>query len=158
MEIENSEPIETTNSGEGIPLCTYHYGMIYRHMNPSHMKCKTCSKHISDITNRRSIPEPSAIEAFLSANMDCHDPISPHDRVCFTCHKSYRVVIKRLKGTVQSTDTELKTTIDKIEGDLPPSQSDTTTFDGALSYVSSLSAKHVGKALLRQTALLLLEV
>ena len=158
MELENSEPIETTNSGEGIPLCTYHYGMIYRHINPSHMKCKTCSKHISDITNSRPIPEPSAIEAFLSANMDCRDPISPHDRVCFTCHKSYRVVIKHLKGTVQSTDTELKTIIDKIEGDLPPSQSDITTFDGALSYVSSLSAIHVGKALLRQTALLLPEV
>ena len=113
MDKENSEPIETASSNEGIPLCTYHYGILYRHLNPSHLKCKTCSKHISDITKSQAVPEPGMIGAFLSENTDSNESISSNDRVCFTCYKSHLLLLKHLKGSVKSTDSDLKTLIDK---------------------------------------------
>ena len=57
MDTPNPEPFETASSNEGIPLCIYHYGVLYRHLNPSHLECVTCSKQIADIT----VPEPSVI-------------------------------------------------------------------------------------------------
>jgi len=113
MDKENSEPIETASSNEGIPLCTYHYGILYRHLNPSHLKCKTCSKHISDITKSQAVPEPGMIGAFLSENTDSNESISSNDRVCFTCYKSHLLLLKHLKGSVKSTDSDLKTSIVK---------------------------------------------
>ena len=159
MDKENPEPIETASSNEGIPLCTYHYGILYWHLNPSHLKCKKYSKHISDITKSRAVPEPGMIGAFLSENTDSNESISSNDRVCFTCYKSHLLLLKHLKGSVKSTDSDLKTLIDKIEANLPTlSTQFVTTYDDALSYVSSFSAIHVGKALLKKTALLLPQV
>lgn len=113
IETENSKPTEAKDPGEGIPLCTYHYGVLYRHLNPCHLKCKTCNKPISDHTKSRPIPEPSAIQSFLSANTDFNDHISAQDRVCFTCYKSHLFIIKHLKGSVQSADADFTTLIDK---------------------------------------------
>ncbi|XP_064384664.1 uncharacterized protein LOC135333611 [Halichondria panicea] len=155
----NIERIETPRGTDGIPLCTYHYGVLYRKLNPSHLKCKTCSKHISDFTKSRVVSEPDIIEAFLSENTvtSSNESISSSDRVCFTCYKSHLYLLKRLKGSVKSTDSDLQLLLDKIESDIPI-LSNVRTSDEVLSYVSSLSAIHVGKAILKQTALLLPEV
>ena len=60
---------------------------------------------------------------------------------------SHLSTLRHIKGLVQSTNAELKT-----------SPSHLITFDDALEYVSSSLAIYVGKALLKQTALLLPEV
>ena len=127
---------------------------IFDHLNPSHLKCVTCSKQIADITKSRAVPEPSVIWEFLSQNNDSSENISTDGRVCFTCYKSHLLLVKHLKGSVISTDADLKTLIHKIEASLP-ALSTVTTYADALSYVSSLLATYVGKALLNQTALLL---
>jgi len=97
MDKENSEPIETASSNEGIPLCIYHYGILYRHLNPSHLKCKTCSKHISDITKSRAVPEPVMIGAFLSENTDSNESISSYhslpERPQFCCNRTSDITV-----------------------------------------------------------------
>ena len=57
-EIENS-------TDDGIPVCHKHYKQLYRFINPSHIFCRTCGKHISDLTNSRGIPEASILQIFL---------------------------------------------------------------------------------------------
>ena len=94
---------------------------------------------------------------YLTQNNDSGENISTDGRVCFTCYKSHLFLVKHLKGSVKSKDTDLKTLIHKIEASLP-ALSTVTTYADALSYVSSLLATYVGKALLNQTALLLPEV
>ena len=79
------ENLEGTEPCEGIPLCMYHYGKLYRQLNPSHLKCTTCSKSI-DPTKSRPIPEPALIQNFLSANTDFTGKISSVDRVCYACY------------------------------------------------------------------------
>ena len=94
---------------------------------------------------------------FLSQNNDSSENISTDGRVCFTCYKSHLFLVKHLKGSVKSSDADLKTLIHKIEASLP-ALSTVITYADVLTYVSSLLATYVGKALLNQTALLLPEV
>ena len=130
-------------------MCVYHYGVWYRHLNPSHLKCKACNKHIPDVTKGRTIPEPQLIQNFLSANNDFHDLVSSHDRICYTCYTSYLILIEHIMNSVQSIDADLTALIDKLKSNLP-STSDIKTPEVILSYASSLSAIKVGDAVLKK--------
>ena len=141
---------------EGTPLCTYHYGAWYRHVNPSHLKCTTCSKSITE-PKSRPFPEPTLLQTFLRANTDYSKDLCPQDRVCCACYRSHLFTIKHLKNLVKSTDSDLRALIDKLKQDLPVI-SDVLNFDSALQYVTSTSAIWLGEALLKQTAMLLPQV
>ena len=153
-ENENTEDL----SSEGTPLCTYHYGAWYRHLHPSHLKCKTCTKNI-EATKSRPIPEPGMIQNFLAENAKFSGENFPEDRVCYACYRSHLFVIKHLQNSTQSTDSDLAILLDKIKGEIP-ALSEVHTFDSALLYVSSMCAIaiHVGEALLKQTAVLLPQI
>ena len=141
---------------EGTPLCTYHYGAWYRHVNPSHLKCTTCSKSITE-PKSRPFPEPTLLQTFLRENTDYSKDLCPQDRVCCACYRSHLFTIKHLKNLVKSTDSDLRALIDKLKQDLPVI-SDVLKFDSALQYVTSTSAIWLGEALLKQTAMLLPQV
>ena len=67
------------------------------------------------------------------------------DYVIGTCYKSYLIIIKHLKKMVNSTDTDLHALLEEINKGL----SDLHTFNSALHYASSVSAIHLGEALLK---------
>ena len=52
------------------PLCSEHYGILYRQLNPTSQNCRTCSKVINDTSKSRKCPNPSLIQQFLSDNQD----------------------------------------------------------------------------------------
>lgn len=76
---ENSLPMhvstEIESELEGTPLCAHHYSAWYRHVNPSHLKCTTCSKNATEAKSQ-PFPEP---ETFLRANTDFSGKICPRD-------------------------------------------------------------------------------
>lgn len=51
---ENESPL-LGNNHDGCPLCQEHYGVLYRHLNPTHFtrNCKTCNKLLHDLTKTR---------------------------------------------------------------------------------------------------------
>ena len=76
------------------PLCTEHYGTLYRQLNPLNRNCKTCNKVLHDVTKAKKCPNPVLIKKFLSDNLDYVGTITDDDLVCTTCYKSHLVLIK----------------------------------------------------------------
>ena len=155
---ENECPISPEAQG-GYPLCQEHYGVLYRHLNPTHFikRCKTCNKLLCDLTKSRKCPEPALVQSFLKENTEFMDEIKPDDRVCYACYKSHLVIIKHVQSTSLSTDTELHELMAKLKNELVDIV-DISTLDHALSYAAHFSAILVGEALLKQNALLLPDV
>ena len=154
-----SENQQHTLACDGYPLCQEHYGVLYRHLNPSHFtrKCKTCKRLVSDLTKMRKCPEPAVVQTFLTKNTEFTEEIRCDDRICYACYKSHLVIIKHMQNSSHSTDADLQQVIDTLKRDLPDIVH-INTFDDALSYVAQFSAINVGETLLKQNALLLPDV
>ena len=121
------------------PLCNEHYGTWYRHINPYISKCTSCNTNLS---KSRLCPQPKG-------------EVSHKDVVCYACYKSHLFAMKQQSQTpTPSTDADLSSTLERIKQEMPEVCS-IQTIDQALIYCASLSALDVGKALLKQTALLL---
>ena len=148
------EPDQEDSSSNDIPLCHYHYGILYRHMNPSHLNCKTCGRHISDFSKSRPVPEANTLEAFLLENTEFSGSFSATDRVCLTCYKSHLCVIKHLKGSIRSIDEELTLLLNELKMESHALTSN-KTLDNAIAYTSTVAALRVGETLLKQSATLL---
>ena len=136
---ENIMPSMHGTAVEGTPLCNEHYGTWYRHINPYIRKCTSCNTNLS---NSRLCPQPKG-------------EVSHKDVVCYACYKSHLFAMKQQSQTpTPSTDADLSSTLEQIKQEMPELCS-IQTIDQALIYCASLSALDVGKALLKQTALLL---
>ena len=146
-EVENS-------TDDGIPVCHKHYKRLYRFINPSHMFCRTCGKHISDLTNSRGIPEASMLQSFLLENTEFTGSFAETDKVCLACYKSHLCVIRHIKGSIRSTDEDLTSLLKTLKLELPSLSSD-KTLDNAIAYASTVIALYVGEKLLKQSAVLL---
>lgn len=151
---ENIPSQSSQVTDEGVPLCTEHYGEWYRHSNPTHKRCKTCGKNLTDLSKSRPYPQPKLIQKFLVENTDFSGEINSDDRACFTCYKSHLVTVQHLNSIIHSTNPDLETLLDEIKGDLPA----ISDFESVVSYTCRITAIHVGEALLKHTALLLPEV
>ena len=80
--------------------------------------------------------------------------IHPDDRVCNVCYRSHLVIVKHIRKSVISTDSELRDVISELRHSVP-SLSEVQSFDQAVSYTVRSLAVSVGEALLKQTAMLL---
>ena len=61
------------------PLCSEHYGILYRQLNPTSPNCRTCSKVINDTSKLKKSPNLSLIQQFLSDNQDFVGTIDEDD-------------------------------------------------------------------------------
>ena len=156
---ENEHPTLTCEEERGYPLCQEHYGVLYRHLNPTHFhkQCKTCNRLLYDLTKTRKCPQPTLVQSFLMQNTEFTGEITADDRVCYACYKSHLVIIKHSNNTNHNTDRELHELIDALKMQVSDT-ADVHTIDHALSYVAHFSAIFVGEALLKQNALLLPDV
>ncbi len=156
---ENESPLLGKDQHDGCPLCQEHYGVLYRHLNPTHFikKCKTCNKLLLDLTKTRKCPEPTLVQSFLRENTEFTEEMKPDDRVCYACYKSHLVIIKHTQNSSFSTDAELHQLTTKLKSELADII-DVTTLDHAISYAAHFSAIVVGDALLKHNALLLPDV
>ena len=150
---ENSE----YSNMKQFPLCSEHYGTLYKQLNPTNRNCRTCSKVITDTSKTRKCPNPSLIQHFLSDNQDFVGTIDEEDRICNTCYKSHLVTIKHVTNSVESKDSDLEALVFQIRSTLPEVQK-LGTADEVVSYISSEIAIYVGEMLLAQDALLLPDV
>lgn len=68
---ENQHHTPACDEDLGYPLCQEHYGVLYRHFNPSYFtkKCKTCKRLVSDLTRTRKCPEPATVQTFLTKSL-----------------------------------------------------------------------------------------
>ena len=141
---------------ESIPLCILHYNKWYRHTHHhlSHIKCKTCGKNIDDSSKSRPVPEPQLLQQFLQENTEFTSTFDDEDRVCCACYQSHMAIVKHIKQSVQSTDSDLKNIISTIKHSLG-TVGEIQTFESAVEYAARLVAIDVGEALLNQTAILL---
>ena len=145
------------DSEQGVGLCMEHYGALYRHLNPPKRKCKTCTKPLTDPLKSRKCPEPTLIQQFLTQNTDFSGEISPDDRVCYACYRAHLFTIKHLNNTVSSSDTDLRSLLDRVKHDMPDLSTVHTTAQ-ILSYATNYSAVYVGEIILKENAILLLDV
>ena len=107
------------------------------HSHPSHIKCKTCGKNITDTSSDRTT---AILQKFLNENTHFTDALYPEDRVCYACHRSHLVLVKHhIKETVQSIDTDLKDLISRNKHSSPHIE-EIGTYDSALQYVVKLLA------------------
>ena len=89
---------------DGYPLCTTHYGELYRFLNPVNRNCHICNKFISDRTKFRKCPNPTLIKSYLQQHTNFTGDISADDMVCTACHK---VIIKQIIPKTLSLDKDL---------------------------------------------------
>ena len=157
----NDDVSEGGTVTEDIPLCSYHYGKWYRHINVPHTStctnCKTCGKRLRDYNKSRSVPEPELLQHFLNTNTEFKDTFHPNDRVCYACYKSHLSIVKHIKNLAISTDADLKDLLLSIKQSLPR-LSEMKSWDDAVDYTVGSLAVTVGEALLKQTAVLLPQV
>jgi len=85
------------------------------------------------------------------------DILHPDDRICYVCYKSHLVTVKHIKNLVVSIDTDLKSLILEIKQSTPM-LSEIKTWENAINYTVHSLAITVGKALLKQTAILLPQI
>lgn len=108
-------------------------------------------------TKTRKCPEPSVIQNFLRRNTEFIGEINDRDLVCDTCCRGHLVILKHLQKTINSTDSDLRATLNKIKEEMSCITTIHTT-DEAFLYAAHSCALDVGDALLKQTALLLPDV
>ena len=126
---ENSE----YSNMKQFPLCSEHYGTLYKQLNPTNRNCRTCSKVITDTSKTRKCPNLSLIQHFLSDNQDFVGTIDEEDRICYTCYKSHLVTIKHVTNSVESKDSDLEALVFQIRSTLPEVQK-LGTADEVVSY------------------------
>ena len=139
---------------QGFPLCSEHYGALYRKLNPFKRNCKTCNKALLDITKARKCPNPTVVQKFLSENLDFDGTINDEDRICTTCYKSHLILIKHITQSVKSTDSDLTHKISELKSEM----TDLLTIQSPeqlVSYTITSMAIHVAEVLLDQGAILL---
>ena len=144
------------NDVSGYPLCTTHYGELYRKLHPVIKNCKTCNKVI-DHAKHRKCPDPTLIERFLQHNTSFSGTIDANDPICYACYKAHLVIVKLTSSTTDSSDHDLHTLIQQLKGELK-NEGEISTQEEAVSHAVRMSAVLVGETLLVQNAILLPEV
>ena len=154
---ENTQVLTQSESGT-MSLCSIHYGEWYGCTHPeTRLSCKTCGKRLEHTSKSRSIPEPQTLQTFLCESTKFEGTLHTDDRVCLTCYQSHLVMLKHIKKSVQSTDSDLERLIDSLENSIP-NLPNIDTYDYAVEYATKSVAITLGKALLKQTAMLLPQV
>ena len=138
-------------------LCNFHYKTWHREYKqacPTHIKCSTCGKVISDLSKSRSFPEPEILQTFLRENTDFTGELSPNDRVCYICYRSHLSIVKHCKASVKSLDLDLRELINSIQKRQCKVE-EISSYDDALDYAVKFVAVTLGECLIKQTAALL---
>ena len=159
---ETQENDNACNEGYETPsdvtlLCNFHYKTWHREYKqacPTHIKCSTCGKVISDLSKSRAFPEPEILQTFLRENTDFTGELSPNDRVCYICYRSHLSIVKHCKASVKSLDSDLRELINSIQKRQCKVE-EISSYDDALDYAAKFVAVILGECLIKQTAALL---
>ena len=142
---------------DGYPLCTTHYGELYRFLNPVNRNCCTCNKFISDRTKFRKCPNSTLITSHLQQHTNFTGDIGSNDIVCNACYKAQLVIIMHIENRTPSLDQDLIEALKKIKSEVQ-SVDKIKTEEQALTHSVCRAAILVGETLLDQNAILLPEV
>ena len=101
------------------PLCKAHYHLVYNELQPTQTHCITCKSDLRKSLTR-ACPAPSQIQEYLAENTGFEGEITSVTKVCFSCYKAHLNILKMVKETKISTDSDLIAIIEKLKSELLP--------------------------------------